>query len=408
MVINLEDLVGQTTDVFWWLYKAAHRVIVSQGGTSSSKTYSQMQLLLFKASTEKNKTITVVGQDTPNMRVGVIRDTANIISNNPLLKKQVVKYNRSTLEYVFKSGSIIEFRSYEDSQDARSGKRDYAFFNEANGISEDIYNEVADRTSSQIYLDFNPSQRCWIHKRFENDPDALNLISNFTHNQFVSPLIIKSLLKYKESNPHRWRVFGLGLTGQSEGAIYTNWRHEPLTKFPKEYERKRFSYALDFGFTNDPTVLLQLCLHNNKLYIQELIYQAGLTDTALTKKFEELKISKNDEIIADSANPQSIATLRDIFGYNVIPADKPKDSIMAGIALLQDVQMVIVGESNNVVTELENYCYMKKDGVFHNKPIEKYNHAMDCARYYAIRLLGQPEIVPYVPIQPIFIDLDSI
>ena len=408
MTVDLDELIGEQTEVFWWLYLSKKRNIISQGGTSSSKTYSQMQLFALKAVTEKNKVFTVVGQDLPNMRVGVMRDFSNIITGSKLLKTHIARHNKSTHQYEFKSGSVIEFRSYENSQDAKSGKRDYAFFNEANGIAEDIFDEIADRTSEQVYLDFNPNQRCWIHTKFENDNDAVTFISNFTHNQFVSPAIIKSLLKYKISNPHRWRVFGLGLTGTTEGAIYSNYVHDKLGSFPKAFERKLHCYFLDFGFKNDPTAFGEACVHNGKLYVRELIYMKGLTDNALIKLFEKLKISKNDMIIADSANPQSIATLNDIHGYYVVAADKPKDSIEAGIAALQDIPIVVVEESPNFITEFENYCYAKKDGVYINKPIEKFNHLLDGLRYYALRFLCKPEIQEYVPKGSIELNLDEL
>lgn len=395
--ISIEEMLGECGEVFWWLFKAkGFRYIVSSGGTNSGKSYSQQQLCLFKCVTESNIVFTCVGQDLPNMRAGIIRDTANIIAGSPFLKSQIVRYNRSTLEYIFKSGSILEFRSYENSQDARSGKRDYSFFNEINGISEDIFTEIADRTKNIVYMDFNPTAHFWVHNRFDNDPTALKLISNFTHNKFVPKAIIESLLKYKYTNPMRWRVMGLGLKGQTEGTIYTNYTVSPES-FPKEYERKLFCYVMDFGFRQDPTALLRVCLHNGKVYVEELVYKLALTDSALIREFEKWKISKNDLIIADSANPQSIATLSDVHGYYVVGADKPKDSVLAGIALLQDVEIIVVGQSQNVVTELENYSYDKKDGVYLNKPIEKFNHALDALRYWALRYLGQPEFIEYVP-----------
>lgn len=393
--ISITDVVGDQTEVFWWLMGANKRYIVSSGGSGSSKTYSALQRLLLLAITEK-AIITVVSCDIPALRGGAIRDTANIIANSEFLKSQVVRYNRSTLDYLFKSGSILEFKSYENSFDARNGKRTHLFINEANSVSEEIYNELEIRTSRFIILDYNPTFKFWANTKYDNHPDAVTFISNFTNNQFVSPAIVKSLLHYKDTNPMRWRVMGLGLCGHTEGTIYTRWRVS-TELFPKEYERKLFCYVMDFGFRQDPTALLRVCVHNGKVYVEELVYKLALTDSALIREFEKWKISKNDLIIADSANPQSIATLSEVHGYYVVGADKPKDSILAGIALLQDVDIVVVGNSQNVVTELENYSYDKKDGVYLNKPIEKFNHALDALRYWALRYLGQPEWIEYVP-----------
>lgn len=396
-IVDIEFVLGKVTEVFWWIFKSTKRVTINQGGTSSSKTYSTMQYLFFKAVTEPNIVITVVGQDIPNLRAGAIRDSFSILAGSTFLKKEVSKYNKSTLTYDFKNGSIIEFRSYEDSQDARSGKRDYSFFNEANGIAKDIYDEVADRTSQQIYLDFNPSQRCWIHDAFTNDDDAVFYISNFTHNAYVSPKIIKSLLKYRYTNPHRWRVFGLGLTGQAEGAVYTDWT--TVDNYPIALERKKEAYFLDFGFTNSPTGFGRACISPrfpDRVYAQELIYKSQLTDKQLAAEFVRLKIPKEAPIIADSAAPQSIATLRDVYGYNVIAAKKAKDSINAGIIILQGYEIAVTKDSVNMITELENYIFKKYAGVFTNTPIDKFNHLLDPLRYYAIEYLVAFEPEPYV------------
>ena len=73
------------------------------------------------------------------------------------MKSLVVNYNKSDRIFEFKSGSIIEFKSYMDSQSAKSGKRDYLFINEANGISMEIFNELHLRTRVRTFIDYNPN-----------------------------------------------------------------------------------------------------------------------------------------------------------------------------------------------------------------------------------------------------------
>ena len=177
--LSIEEALGSLTDVFWWNYNAYTQrietdptdkvVIVNQGSTSSSKTFSVIQLLSFLAATDTvPKVTTIVGQDMPNLRTGAMRDLDRVIGISPFLRANLLPgaegKNKANSTWRFKSGSIIEFKSYENSQDAQSGKRDRLFVNEANGVALDIYTELHDRTSDLTILDFNPTSRFWAFK----------------------------------------------------------------------------------------------------------------------------------------------------------------------------------------------------------------------------------------------------
>ena len=139
------------------------RVLVNQGGTSSGKTYSIMQVLFELGYEEPNSIITVVGQDIPNLKVGAYRDAKTIMNSNDLVTDFYPTINEGERIIKCKNGSIIEFKSYADAQDAKSGKRDYLFVNEANGISYDIYWQLAIRTRKKVFIDYNPTARFWAH-----------------------------------------------------------------------------------------------------------------------------------------------------------------------------------------------------------------------------------------------------
>ena len=136
----------------------AARVYVNQGGTSSGKTYTIMQVLIYVALQEAGSITTVVGQDLPNLKVGAIRDAKMILAGSDWLGSYF-DMHESGHYLQCKNGSIIEFKSYEDEQDAKNGKRDYLFVNEANGIPYEIYWQLAIRTRKKIWIDYNPSER---------------------------------------------------------------------------------------------------------------------------------------------------------------------------------------------------------------------------------------------------------
>ena len=138
-------------------YASTAHVVINQGGTSSGKTYSIMQVLFCLACEKVKQIITVVGQDIPNLKAGVLRDALAIFADSDQLQALVKTYNRTDRVFEFHNGTIIEFKSYNDAQDAKSGKRDYLFINEANGIDWPIYTELALRTKQKIFIDYNLS-----------------------------------------------------------------------------------------------------------------------------------------------------------------------------------------------------------------------------------------------------------
>ena len=151
-----------------WTWKPGIDLIVNRGGTSSGKTYSILQVIFLKAYTDPGCVITVVGQDIPNLKKGAIRDAATIVNSSEWLRSQIKFYNKSDRFYQFYNGSIIEFNSYDDEQDAKNGKRDYSFFNEVNGIAYEIFEAIYVRTTKMTWADFNPSSTFWLtDKRIE-------------------------------------------------------------------------------------------------------------------------------------------------------------------------------------------------------------------------------------------------
>ena len=100
------------------------RTKVNQGGTSSGKTYSIMQVLFIKGMERCNQVITVVGQDIPNLKKGAYRDAKTIRNGSPMLQQWYPKVNEGERVFQCVNGSVIEFSSFRDAQDAKSGKRD--------------------------------------------------------------------------------------------------------------------------------------------------------------------------------------------------------------------------------------------------------------------------------------------
>ena len=161
------------------------RVIINQGGTSSGKTYCIMQCLFQLAGQKPNQVITVVGQDLPNLKAGALRD-ARMIRGSETAFMQFFRINESSSQIIGRNDSVIEFKSYQNEQDARSGKRDYLFVNEANGVPYPIYQQLEMRTRKRVYIDYNPSERFWVHDHVIGRKGAKLIISDHRHNAFLT------------------------------------------------------------------------------------------------------------------------------------------------------------------------------------------------------------------------------
>lgn len=371
----------KTTPLFSKLYNAEKRVIVCQGGTSSGKTYTILQVLLLIASANIKQVVTVVGQDVPNLKVGTWRDAKRIVSDNPTLQRMFV-VSEGFLQLRCINGSIVEFKSYTNEQDARSGKRDYLFVNEANGISYEVYWQLAIRTCKRIFIDYNPSARFWVHDKIVGGDDVLLTITDHRHNPFLSQdehNRIESI-----SDPELWRVYARGLTGRIQGVIYNDIT--VVDKMPETYKGRWL--GLDFGY-NDPTALLDVRLSEGKLWIDEVLYHQHLTNTDIHKAIVSNGLL-GVQIIADSAEPKSIEELRRL-GCRIESARKGTDSIRVGISTLKRYNLCVTRRSANVRKELNNYKWkVDGSGNITNEPVDMYNHSLDALRYVALNRLQAP------------------
>ena len=366
------------TPVFEWNYNAQKPIVVNQGGTNSGKTYSILQVLFCRAAEKESQVITVVGQDIPNLKKGAMRDFVRILDSSPFFRSFIKSYNATDRIYVFNNGSIIEFTSYENEQDAKNGKRDYAFFNEANGIAKEIFDQVQMRTTKQTFLDYNPSSPFWAHVDLIGKANVDFFISQFIHNPFLNEEIKKTILSWKTDDKEKWKVYGLGKTGKTEGVIFknVNW----ISALPNEL--KRFSYGMDFGFTNDPTTFIKCGVSDGELFAERWIYQHEMTTNDIDTALKRLGVKKTDSIIADSADPKTIRELR-LLGWLIIGAKKGADSIRFGISQIKKYKKLNIVHCEFWKMEQISYIWAKdsKTGQATGEPIDKFNHLWDSLRY---------------------------
>lgn len=363
----------QTTGLFLANLNAPGHVVVNQGGTWSSKTYSIMQVFARLAIKDPGSVFTVVGESIPNLKVGAMRDFEDIISGSPDLEKVITAHNISERTYRFFNKSVIEFKSYTTEQGAKSGKRDYLFVNEANGIPKPVYDQLALRTRKKQYLDYNPSAEFWVHQHLIGKPGTSLLISDHRCNPFVEQHQREKIEALKQQDEEMWKVYARGLTGKIEGLVFRNWKvgDHILTNEP--------FYGLDFGY-NDPTGLVEMRVSGNRIELRELIYQSQMITSGIVRKLADLGISRTAYIYGDSSRPEAIEELYQA-GYNCHKQYKPQNSVIDGINKLKDFEIVVHPDSINLKKELMTYKWKQdKNGKTLDEPVDFMNHLVDPVR----------------------------
>lgn len=285
-------------------------------------------------------------------------------------------FNKTERIYKFSNGSFIEFFPAVDLGRVRGPRRDVLYINECNRVTFDTYYQMAIRTSGNIWLDFNPDNAFWVHEELREDPDAEWLTLTFMDNEALDENIRNELLKAKERGKtssywdNWWKVYGLGQLGKLEGVIFDNWTTVP--DIPRE--ASLIGYAIDFGFTNDPTTIVAAWRWNESVIWQELCYQTQMTNKDIAMKLRALGARSTDFIVADSAEPKSIKEINE-YGYRLKGAVKGRDSVNFGIGVLQEEPFLVTEDSTNMIKELRLYAWdTDRSGASLNKPIAKYDH----------------------------------
>ena len=369
-----------------WLER--YRVIANKGGTRSGKTYSLVSLFISVAvAGKKIREIDIVSESMPHLKRGALNDFNEILDREQLVDGVDYESNLSDHVYTFNSGTKIRFFSSDDWGKVKGSKRDVLYINECNRVDYEIYRQLAVRTTECIFLDWNPDTEFWYELKGVQSKDSTKEIhSTYKDNPFLSDVQIAEIESNKDDE-NWWKVYGLGLTGRPQGVIYKRW--EQVDAIPDYAEL--VGRGLDFGFTNDPTAIVDVYRADGELWLDERCYRINLTNDKIAEFLRPLPGCT----VADSAEQKSIAEIKNYGVRWIEPAIKGADSIRAGIQILQRYKMNVTKRSLNLINEIRNYKWKedKITGELLNVPIDKYNHALDAVRYVALNKLSKRPII---------------
>jgi phage terminase large subunit len=370
-------LEQQCNRQFYDLLHSKKRFRVHQGGTRSGKTHAICQFITYLlTSSPEPLTISIIRKTLPALKGSVMRDIISILEQTGIYWQG--EHNKSSNEFSF-NGHLIEFLSVDEPQKIRGRKRNIAFLNEANELTLEDFRQINMRTTDFVIMDFNPSDPVhWIYEEIIPREDCDTWITTYKDNKFLQADIIKEIERMRERDPDYWRVYGEGQQAVfSKRQIFNNWTFIPRSEFPP---LKEIVLGIDFGFTTDPTAIVEVSKVNDKIYLNEVLYKREMTNQDIA---QFLKDNNYQETLCfpDSAEPKSVEELRRQ-GIWAKEAIKGAGSVNAGISLLKEFDIYVSLESKNILKEYRGYTWTElKDGTIINKPVDKNNHAMDAIRY---------------------------
>jgi len=372
-------------------------VFVIRGGQGASKTISILELII-QSLISSPKEASVLSSELSKMKRTVIRDYKKIVKDWGILQNEN-DFNKSESKHEYENDSYIDFLGADVNDVGKGFRRDILYINEADKMDIDTAVQFISRAGLTI-IDYNPDSLFW-GDEYINENNFITL--TFEDNEFLPESEVKSILDYKFKGFHnaelpfellfkennikssywanKWRVYGLGLVGNLDGVVFDNWK--TIDTIPPE--ARLLGYGLDFGYTNDPTSIIEVYKYNDLRILNEICYLKGLSNAQIAKY-----ITTNLPCYCDSAEPKSIDELK-TYRVNARAVTKGADSINYGIQIIQENNYLVTKKSVNLINELQKYTWQKdkKTNEKLNKPIENFNHAIDAFRYHEMETLGK-------------------
>ena len=369
------------------LFDYSHRWELYMGSAGSAKSYFITQKLIIRGLNEKIKILVCRRYGT------TLRNSCFALFKEILTKWKIINLcnvNNSNMIITLPNGSEIIFLGLDDETKLLSiSGITCVFVEEVFEVPKDIVEQLNLRLrggskNKQILMAWNPINiNSWLYSFTKNLPeDAIYIHSTFRDNPFLDAQYIKQLESLYKTNPAKARVFCDGEWGVNpEGLVLTNWTKQEFD--PMELAQTlEHRDGMDLGWVDKSAIIDSLYDRENKtIYVFNEFYKSGCQLSELATKIKEMNLQKC-KIRVDAAEPRSIQYFKNE-GINATPCSKGNDSVKAGLMFLQDHKIVVHPKCNNLITELENFSYIKSKitGEWTDDTTHEFSHAIDALRY---------------------------
>jgi phage terminase large subunit len=364
----------KTTVVFDELLKSDEldkRLVVAVGGSRSGKTYNILIYWIYRLLQEEGKTLSIVRKTLPALKNSVLKDLIEVLELFGVYDPS--NFHKMDGYYIL-GKNMINWFSVDEPQKLRGSKRNYLYCNEANELQIEDWNQLIFRTTDKVICDLNPSEiTSWVYDLEERD-DCYSFKTTWRDNPFVDKNIIKELESLKDKDENLYRIYAMGERGLPQQLVFNKFNI--IDEVPRG--TKLLGMGIDWGY-NDPTALVSVYKNGDELYLKEIMYVKGMTVPDIIYEMEKMKISRVENIWADSALPQNIEEVKRN-RFNIKPVSKK--TILHGLDLIRRHHVYITKDSKNIINEFSSYRYREdKDGNLLDVPEDDNNHAIDAVRY---------------------------
>lgn len=377
----------RVSDSFFPLLKDQHFYLLMYGGRGSGKSEFAGRKCYYRCMKEGQHRFLIMRKVRSRTRESVIELIQRILDENEMK----YRYNKTDRIISFYNALGLKnellFDGLDDPEKIKSIKgitgiwlEETTEFTKKDFNLIDLSLREPTKYYKQIMMTFNPdeAEAPWLKDMFfdTEQQDAK------VHHSTVEDNPVKELRDtYRQRldrlddqtylDIYRWGKWAL-----PKGKIFF-WDEQPLPDI-------RFDdvfYGGDFGYSIDPAAVVRIFRKADEFWVQELIYETGLTNAALAKKAKEKGVGPEDEIFFDSAEPKSIDEIKEE-GLNAKPALKGPDSVRAGIDYLKNLKIHIVEGSDNLKSEVRKYKYKEdSSGNTTAEPVKFDDHAISATRY---------------------------
>lgn len=397
---RLSEIVGGSYGDFW---HDKHRYRVLKGGKGSKKSSTCALNFIVRMMKYSGANLLVVRQVMDTHRSSTFAQLNWAVGRLGVTHLWRATVSPMELTYL-PTGQKILFRGFDDplklaSATVAKGSLCWVWIEEAYEIESEADFDKLDLSVprgaveppifKQTTVTFNPwSEMHWLKKRFfDEQNEAVSVYSTtYKDNEFLDETDLAVFDRMRRENPRRYAVAGLGQWGVSEGLVFDRWHEESFdigeVEKGREWQFRRI-FGLDYGYTNDPTAFIAASVNQieRKVYVYDEHYERKMLNSDIAKMLIA-KGCRKERVRADSAEPKSNDDLRRMGISRIVPAGKGKDSVLNGIARIQEYEIIVHSSCKNTLAELGSYRFKKlKDGGCDRYPADSNNHLMDALRY---------------------------
>lgn len=360
------------------------RYKVMRGGRGSAKSRSAAAALLLQAASEPHRVL--CAREIQKS----IKDSVKRLLDDEIARLGLGDFYESVENEIRgKNGSLFIFAGLRGNSASIKSMEGITrcWVEEAQTISRASLDDLIPtiRTpESEIWFTYNPRFDTdpidTMFKADELPPNTILLHVNWQDNPWF-PDVLKQEMDYDKRRDmdkylHIWE--GQYQTS-SEARVFKNWTIEEFEVDPTATIRQ----GADWGFSVDPTVLVQAYIVGRKLYVPYEAYRVGCDIVDTPALFMSIPDSEKWPMVADSARPETINHLRKNGFPKITAAIKGPKSVEEGVEFLKSFDIVVHPRCKHTIDELTLFSFEadKLTGEILPKLEDKDNHVIDALRY---------------------------